>query len=129
MLLVCHGDSPGSLEVKPQPGQLAPEPGKVREVARAAATAAAHFLEGGLRGPGEVGKGKYLLDLLRSGDLIQDPPAPLVSPGSRGELDPVTSPILAVDVEEEEISLLQVINQTKRNVQKAGRTGHVKSAK
>ena len=75
-----------------------------------------------------MGEGKYFLDLLRRGDLVQDPPAPLLRPGGGGELDPVAPAILAVDVEVEDVSLLQVVYQSQRNVEKAGRTRYVKSA-
>ena len=62
---------------------------------------------------------------LRRGDLVQDPPAPLLSPGGGGELYPVAPPVLAVDVEEEEIPLLQLVYQTQGNVEESWRTGDI----
>ena len=70
-------------------------------------------------------KGEYFFNLLRCGDFIQYFPAPFFGGCSGGELYPVAPPVLAVDVEEEEIPLLQLVYQTQGNVEESWRTGDI----
>ena len=93
MVLVRHAHPPGALQVEPQSGELGPEPGEVSHVGTEAGRAA-QLLVRGLRRPGQVGEGEDVLDLDWRGDLVQDPPGPLLAGGAGAELYPVAAGIL-----------------------------------
>ena len=59
---------------------------------------------------------EHILDLGWWRRLIENTLGPLFTRSCAGELDSVTSPVLAVDMNEEQVSMLQLINQTQRNI-------------
>ena len=125
VLLVGHGHAPRPLKVEPQPGQLAPEPGEVRHGEVPGGHARAQLLEGGLASPGEVWEAEYVLYLAGWSHLVENPPCPFFASRCVAELYSITTAILAVDMDEKEISLLQLFNQPQRNVQKSGWICHI----
>ena len=83
----------------------------------------------GLTGPGKVTKREHVLNFSGRWGLIEDPPAPVLTRCRAGELYPVTPTIFAVHVEEEQVALLQLVNQPKRNVDKSSLITNIQSRK
>ena len=124
MILISHRDPPGALEVKPQPRQFTSEPGEVgAEVS--VGDPGAEFLEHIFTRPGKVTKGKNVLNLLWRREFIEDSPGPLLCHCSVVKLNPEAAAIFAVNLKTEQVSLLQLFNQTKRNVKESWGTAHI----
>ena len=124
MLLISHGDSPRALEVKPQPRQLAPEPGEVC-TQLCTRDSGAEFLEHILTRPGKVAEGENVLNLLGRGEFVENPPCPLLGYCCVVKLNSEAAAILAVYLKTEQVSLLQLLDQTKRNIEESWRTAHI----
>lgn len=74
-----------------------------------------------------MAEGEYIFNLCRRRSFIQDSPTPVLASSSAGELNSVTSAILAINVKEEQVPLLQLINQAKRNVDKSSLVSNIQS--